>query len=221
MTQSADRWESYVDSLKLNESQFQDLVIARHKNMPAKKDSRPDTAGSASRDSIRVRIRGALWIPAELRETGGNTHRYRVYPVDISSSGACFLVGRFFHQGTACDLTFQLADGELMQVNGKVVRCNFMQGRVHEVGINFDSKFDMDLISPEISGAAVSPAAPAHEGESNHIAAPVRSAQDAAKLHAIAVEMKSLADRLLETTTVADRIRVLGNSLQAESEQHG
>lgn len=217
MSQPADRWESYVDSLKLTEYQFQDLLIARHKNLPAKKDSRAETAGAAARDSVRVRIRGALWIPAELRETSGNAHRYKVYPVDISASGACFLVGRFFHQGTACDLTLQLEDGELMQVNGKVVRCNFMQGRVHEVAINFDSKFDMDLISPEVAGAAVSPAAQIQPPESPQSTAVSQPAHDSAKLHAIAVEMKSLADRLLETSSVAERIRALGNSLQAES----
>jgi PilZ domain len=158
LNQGGDRWDNYIDSLKLNDHQLMELLASRHRPPVGQKEARGTVAGESKREYRRVRIRGALWVPAEIQEPSGTTHRIKVYPVDIATGGMCFFTDRFMHHGTLCDLTFHLPDGEAVLVTGKAVRCSHLQGRIHEVGVEFNSAFDMGLLRHELPAASISPA---------------------------------------------------------------
>ncbi|MBC7771854.1 MAG: PilZ domain-containing protein, partial [Pyrinomonadaceae bacterium] len=150
-----NRWESYSDPLKLDQPQFDSLVQGRVKG------SSPPDAG-ARRTWKRLRIAGRLWAPAEMQGPSGFLVQTRVYPIDISVGGMAFYTGMFVHNGTMFSLTLQMSDGIAVVVKGTCVRCGFVKGRVHEVGLQFTENFDMTLVMP--AGAAAHLSDPSEPG---------------------------------------------------------
>ena len=59
---------------------------------------------------------------------------------NISRGGISILHSAFIHNGSSCVVTLNLPGGKKEYVSGKVVRCNHLQGRVHEIGIAFDEQ---------------------------------------------------------------------------------
>lgn len=196
------RWDAYLDVLKLTEDQLNELM--RQRAGTGKKDP-----GESSREHCRVRMRGALWFPAEIREpAGGTSQRIKVYPVDISAGGMCFLAGRFVHEKTECDLIIHFPDGESLTLTGKTVRCKHMQGRAHEVGVNFDKPFEMSLLQAIVPATSVpGGAAPERAATPATATGPETVATLQADLEAITREINSLTERLAGATAAAERLR--------------
>ncbi len=242
MAKSDDRWNDYFDALKLSDGELIELLSLR-------RQSARDSIGGAgdSQDYRRIRIHGTLWIPTEIREPSGTSHKLKVYPVDISTSGMSFLIGRFLHQGTECNLILRLPDGETILVSGEAAACVHLQGRVHEVKVAFGKHLDMDLLKPEAApkvrsdagdagvasassggyGGAVDPAlagASGYAGSAN-IAAPGAggasidgvSEELRQRLPAIAIELKTLAKRLAEVAEYSGRLGEIGRELHVGS----
>ena len=65
-----------------------------------------------------------------------------VQPRDLSSSGASLLHLNFMHTGTTVVLILPRLDGLTHRCEGKVLRCRFVGGRVHELGVRFDKQID-------------------------------------------------------------------------------
>lgn len=205
MTSPPVAWDDYRDLLKLSTSQLVELLALR----PG------DAAGHgnlSARAWQRVPVIGALWIPVILREPSGSSHRLKVYPVDISSGGMCFLVGMFVHPKSECELTITLPDRELITLDGCVVRCHHLRGRAHEVGLALSRPFDLGLLSPSINSAVVSPA----ENSGTHMVgrSPTIS-RVPPELAASAQELKGFADRLNALDGVAERVRAIGLAIDA------
>lgn len=53
-----------------------------------------------------------------------------------------FLHCSFLYPGSIISATLRTRDGEQMSVTGKVVRCEHVSGRVHEVGVKLDQAID-------------------------------------------------------------------------------
>lgn len=210
MSTTTSRWESYSDALKLSELELQALVDSRARASGTGVQASGSQAGAELRAARRIRVTGGMWIPAELRETGGGVTRLRVYPINLSMKGACVIADRFVHTGVVCVITLQVAEGEAVAVQGKIARCEMVQGRAHELGIEFDAGFDLGLILSDIASSAIAVesgdaksgcgATGAHEAESKRRTAMARSvreiaekvgglAREASNLHAIAQEI--------------------------------
>lgn len=144
------RWEHYSDSLRLDQQQFNDLVELRNR-LPA------SVGDSSRRTSRRLRMAGHHWVPAEMKGPTGEVSRIRVYPIDISAGGMSFIVGLFVHRGSEWTLTLYVNDGEMVYATGAAVRCEFIKGRAHEVGLRFEPPFDMALLSPPGAAAQLAP----------------------------------------------------------------
>lgn len=144
------RWDTYADPLKLTDQQINELLETRAKiaKGPANESDR--------RAWRRLRVAARLWVPAELRGPTGTASQLRVYPVDISAGGMSFFMGMFVHQGTEFAVTLNVADNEMVTVKGRTVRCVFIKGRVHEVGLKFDEVFDMGRMHPHDGAVAMS-----------------------------------------------------------------
>ena len=208
MSTTTSRWESYSDALKLSEQELQALLELRAKASGTRGPASGSKGVEELRAARRIRVTGGMWIPAELREPSGGVARLRVYPVNLSMKGACVIADRFVHKGVACVITLQVAEGEAVAVQGKIVRCEMLQGRAHELGIEFDAGFDLGLILSDIASSAIAVesngcgATGAHEAESKRRTAMARSvreiaekvgglAREASSLHAIAQEISA------------------------------
>lgn len=96
------------------------------------------------------------------RGEGPNEERLSVLPVDISEGGCNVLLGLFVYPGTRCVMELRSPDGERLLTPGRVVRCTLVRGRVHEAGVQFDTRINIDSFSARPAAAvATRPADPA------------------------------------------------------------
>jgi hypothetical protein len=74
----------------------------------------------------------------------GSSKSYLVYTRNISARGVAIYHGVFVAPGKRCLLTLPLLDGEVVQLPGVIRRCRLVGGRVHELGVQFDRRIDVD-----------------------------------------------------------------------------
>ena len=77
---------------------------------------------------------------------------------NISRGGMALAVGRFVYAGSGISISLALPDGESLLVTGKVLRCQFLEGRAHEVSILFDSPLPPDLLETVVKTPLPKPA---------------------------------------------------------------
>lgn len=67
----------------------------------------------------------------------------RIRPRSISKSGIGFLVGKFVQAGTGCEIELPAPDeAASVRVRGIVVCCRQVHGRIHEIGVEFDTEIE-------------------------------------------------------------------------------
>jgi hypothetical protein len=193
---STDRWAEYADPLRLDQRRLEELVCLRTKGTGS-------TDAATRREWHRLRIPGHSWVPAEMKGLNGATARLKIYPVDISASGMCFIVGMYLHHGTECSLTLHLPDGEMMRVVGHSESCEFLKDRAHEVFLHFTQPLDMALLQMSDVGAALVPGPVPHLG---HAA----DRHSIGATHDSGVLPDQMADRaaLVEIKALKDELRV-------------
>ena len=100
------------------------------------------TPGRGRRQSARYsyRLRESV---VTLYQPGGTTQSLLVPTRNISSSGIAFLHGGFVHLQTRCTVQLITTKNTRQVVQGRVVRCKHIEGRVHEIGIRFDQEVDV------------------------------------------------------------------------------
>ena len=88
------------------------------------------------------RLRGGLMVSVE--HPGGSRIGCLVRTRNLSRSGLGFLHGGFLHRGTRCSMLLRNVDADDVTsatgtlVEGAVMHCRHIVGRVHEVGVRFD-----------------------------------------------------------------------------------
>jgi hypothetical protein len=99
-------------------------------------------------------------ITIEVRGPGGDVQTHTVPPVDLSPGGMAFLHCSFLYPGSAISATLRARDGEQMCVTGKVMRCEHVSGRVHEVGVKLDHPIDPSALGAKLDQPISKPAGP-------------------------------------------------------------
>lgn len=122
--------EGYVDALRLSERE-QGEILAR---LDAKAAL---FQGDNRRDGSRFRYQIPSGLIVEITHPGGTITSYLVRPRDLSSRGMAFLHGAFVYPNSPCRLILRTIKGTAAAIAGKVVRCQHVTGRAHEVGIAF------------------------------------------------------------------------------------
>jgi CheY-like chemotaxis protein len=79
----------------------------------------------------------------ELAVAGGEPRAFRVASRDLGKGGLAFLHGGYVHAGTRCRAHLVTIHNHWQIVEGTVVRCQYIQGRVHEIGVRFDRPIDV------------------------------------------------------------------------------
>ena len=70
----------------------------------------------------------------------GNKVTLPVATRNISSGGISVLHSAFVHSNTPVEVILNAPDGNSILVSGKVMRCNHVTGRIHEIGIKFNEQ---------------------------------------------------------------------------------
>lgn len=121
------------------------------------------------RDQTRFEYRAGD-ISVKIFVTHFDVRNFVVCARNLSRGGLAFLHGTFLYEGTRCEACLMRLSGEAMLVTGRVVRCRHVTGRVHEIGMEFFEKIDLEaLCKPTVEenptlGGQVSDEAPIIRG---------------------------------------------------------
>jgi hypothetical protein len=63
---------------------------------------------------------------------------------NISRSGVSFLHGQMMHLDQPCTVDLATKDGTWLTVEGVVVRCRYIGGMIHEIGLKFGSLINLE-----------------------------------------------------------------------------
>jgi hypothetical protein len=118
-------------------------------------------------------------------------NRYFVVPRDVSAGGVSFLHGSFVHTGTPVGVVFITRSGDMLKVQGRVVRCRHAQASVHEVGVEFETELDLKSLASE------------HDS----------SADPHASLVTLAAELRELAEQRAPAGPLRAKLRQIAESL--------
>lgn len=114
---------------------------------------------------------------------GGVETRCLITPRNLSVAGLGFLHGGFIHMATECYIELPTLFGDTRRIRGRVRACRHISGRIHEIGLQFDSEIDpYEFLEPGDAPTA---------GVSHNI--------DPAELHGniLAIESSAIDARLL------------------------
>lgn len=121
---------SINDSIRLPQHELEQLLADMNKM----------SAGSAS--SQRRTRRWPMAPTKGVLTLVDKSHRashHIVVPRNLSSGGMCFLLGGYVYRGTRCTVTLRGLDGAAHGVPAVITRCQHVRGRLHDVGVEFDS----------------------------------------------------------------------------------
>jgi len=94
------------------------------------------------RRSDRTRVRDGLHVIISYDDKIERDVWFKAVPRNLSDHGLAVLHGAFIYPGSKAMIRFQTTDGESMSVMGTVRRCNFVGGKTHDVGVEFDNPID-------------------------------------------------------------------------------
>lgn len=125
-----------IRTLHLSDEERQLLLEQREENSG-------DFASDNRRGAERHRLTHQPNIVIAVCQTDGTLVRYAVIARNLSETGAAFMHGAYLHHGTGCVVTIQSNDGKWANVIGRVVRCNHVGGKVHEIGVAFGTPINL------------------------------------------------------------------------------
>ncbi|MDY7110118.1 MAG: response regulator [Planctomycetota bacterium] len=178
-----------IDSLRLSEQEQQDLI--------ARLEQAADRhRGAELRVEDRVPCHVATCAVATLHHPGGSVVNYLVRPRNLSRNGIGFLHGNFVHIGSRCQIHLLRVDKRAAAIDGTVVRCQHVDGLVHEIGVRFEHSIALsDFLTGEDEPAAVE-----------------ADAEDAAP--APDIQLPTLSGRVLHVDRSAEDQELLRGSLE-------
>ncbi|HED53040.1 MAG TPA: response regulator [Phycisphaerales bacterium] len=126
-----------VDSVRLRREQREQVLDAIDEAAGEQSPS-----GKQARKHERVPFRLAD-IPIRVRMPDGTNGKYLVCARNISAGGMAFLHGGFLYPGLHLEAILTMLTGDATLVRGTIVQCRHIAGRLHEIGVKFESKINI------------------------------------------------------------------------------
>ncbi len=83
-------------------------------------------------------------INVRVKQPGGSDwQHFLIRPRNLSRHGIAFFHGGYLHNDTYCEVSLRKRDGSVTACPGHVVHCRFIAGRVHEIGLRFQTPIDV------------------------------------------------------------------------------
>jgi hypothetical protein len=136
-----DDQQKAVDILRLAEDQVRD--IGRELN---REDDGSKGADRRKEGRFSYIVPEGITVEVESL-TSGSGRFYRSCPRNISRGGMAFLHGGFIHPGTRCQITLIAIDDEKVTVRATVRACRYIRGKVHHVGVEFETPVNVEDFS--------------------------------------------------------------------------
>jgi len=127
-----------VNALRLSPGQLRDL----HEGLDRYRSAEFDRE---NRFNERFAYRASQPVCVRIEHPGGSSVDYLVEPRDLSCTGLGFLHGAFIHPGSVCHVTLTDCEGKTMLVRGTVRRCQYLEGRLHVIGVEFKDKVNVSM----------------------------------------------------------------------------
>jgi len=124
-----------MDSLRITDAQASQLL----NELDSLRLSAPE---QDQRAAPRVTAGARARVIVQLRPEGGTPVQYLDRPRNISRSGMAFLHGGYIHEGTPVVVKLKIS-GKNLRLDANVVRCRFVSGNIHEVGVAFDRRIEV------------------------------------------------------------------------------
>ncbi len=123
--------EQFNDTLRLGEGPCRSLIMRLNEDK------------SESERAIRSDYFDRQRIVVELDPVGTPGRvSYLMKPWDLAAFEIRLLHGTYIHEETKAIVTLMASDDERVRAPGKVSRCRHIEGRVHEVVIQFDTPIE-------------------------------------------------------------------------------
>ncbi len=126
----------YHDALRLPWAEIERILAEL-----AEREARE--APTERRSEPRHAYQGHPTILVEVTDPDGSIRAFRCVARNISTRGLGFLHGRYVFPGSVCKLILRTVERALVCVAGTIVWCRHVEGRVHEVGLKFDSPLEL------------------------------------------------------------------------------
>ncbi|MBC7833490.1 MAG: PilZ domain-containing protein [Phycisphaerales bacterium] len=97
-------------------------------------------------------------MQVEFVRAGESQNKFVVWPRNVSRFGVGFIHGTFVYNDTTARIDLRTLDHQPVRVEGKVVQCRHIRGRVHEIGIEFEEPILVEQFVPVETLRALSPA---------------------------------------------------------------
>lgn len=123
------------------QTQMNTLRLGQHElhRLLEKFDQGNEHVNNPDREFVRWAFRVGA-VDLTIQHANGGKVTIPVATRNISRGGISILHASFVHLKSPCDITLKVSGGKKMVIPGKVVRCNHLEGRVHEIGIKFDEQ---------------------------------------------------------------------------------
>lgn len=139
----SDVSEQFNDTLRLGELQCRSLIMRLNEDK------------SESERAIRHDYFERKRLVVELDPVGTPGRiAFLMKPWDLAAFEIRFLHGTFVHEDTRAIVILMAADDERVRAPGKVSRCRHIEGRVHEVVVQFDDPIEPENFSSSSQQAA-------------------------------------------------------------------
>lgn len=103
-----------------------------------------DEQGTKSRKRVHARWPfRKLNVQLDIQHPGGTATSLRVASRNLSRSGIGLLHSAFVHAKSPCIAHLPGVDGQVRAIPGVISRCTHRGGRVHEIGVRFDTPVDL------------------------------------------------------------------------------
>jgi FixJ family two-component response regulator len=83
-----------------------------------------------------------LWVDVRLEHPGGTDISVRIACRNLSSGGIGLLHNSYVYPDTMCTVWLPHPKKRTVAVQGRVVRCQHVRGKVHEIGVQFEEPLD-------------------------------------------------------------------------------
>jgi CheY-like chemotaxis protein len=123
--------ESQTNTLRLGIRELHALLDKIERERPSRK--------LACREFVRWEFR-IVRADLTIEHSSGSRVTLPVATRNISRGGISILHSSFIYPGSHCNITAQFEDGRELDIDGVVIRCNHLGGKVHEIGIEFDQE---------------------------------------------------------------------------------
>lgn len=98
----------------------------------------------------RISYRKLAQIVVAIKPPEGEWAKFIVRSHNLSRGGIGFLHGCYLHPGCQCRIILKNSQGQAVCINGVVKRCEFLEAKAHDIGVEFDQEINInDYVSGE------------------------------------------------------------------------